>query len=673
MSAPDLQSLQSALEAAQAEVAVLRQQASMHEEVLGGLSHHVPGGLMVLDRLPDGRRFIPWASERLFSLFDIDPALRHDPEGLFMQVVARMHPDHVHKIRLWELEAEGGAKELAGDCLIILRNGQRRWIAVQLGVQHSHRGHRVWYGMLQDVTVRHELALRLAERDALLKSLSRNIPGVLYKINIPAQGEPQLQYISSLARHLYELGDDIDPYDWTLHYTRIHPEDLDYVKGLTRPDNIQLEHPIVYEYRVQLPSKGTRWLAGQAMAFREQNGMLAWYGYTADITDRKQYEQAVITASAAEQANRAKSEFLSRMSHELRTPLNAVLGFAQLLRMDTGGVFGPTQQQHVAQIEKAGNHLLSMLGDVLDLSRIEAGNLPLSLEPQEVRCVVDDAVDLLRELARQRNVNIDIADMPDGCHVQADRVRLRQVLVNLIGNAIKYNRADGTVRIDAHLDQGQVVVSVQDTGIGLTPQQQAHLFEPFNRLGAERSHVDGTGIGLVIVQRLIRLMQGHIDVHSLKGVGSTFRITLPAAVQPTFPAPEPVAAAPAPAARAATILYAEDNEINVILLQQVMTLRPQWTLLVGRDGQRALALARQHTPDLMLIDMHLGDMSGFDLADALDAEPSLQDVPRVALSADAMPDRIHAAKDRGFVAYITKPLDVSALLGCLDGILGQED
>ncbi|HYR25888.1 MAG TPA: ATP-binding protein, partial [Aquabacterium sp.] len=270
------------------------------------------------------------------------------------------------------------------------------------------------------------------------------------------------------------------------------------------------------------------------------------------------------------------------------------------------------------------------------------------------------------ELARRHRIHLDTGALSPHLHVQADRVRLRQVLVNLLGNAIKYNRPDGEVRVRSQAHGDEVLIEVSDTGIGLSPAQQAHLFEPFNRLGAERTGVEGTGIGLVIVRRLIELMHGRMDVTSAPGQGSTFRLTLPLAEQRPLPS-EHGAWLDLPAQpQSATILYAEDNEVNIMLVQQVLTLRPGWRLLVGTSGQRALELARRSPPDLMLIDMHLGDMTGFELADALDREPHLRNVPRVALSADAMPDRIHAARNRGFRAYLTKPLDVMALLRCLD-------
>lgn len=670
----ELDRLRTALALSQAREAELNAQLQRQEQLVQGLSRHVPGGLMMLDRLPDGHRHIPYASDGLFTLFDLDPALAQDPDALFQALVQRLHPDHRSMIQRWEVAAAAGAPVLSGDFQIVCANGEERWIAMQLGIQLNDDGHRIWYGMLQDVTVRQKMAQRLVERDVLLKSLGRNLPGVLFKVWVSPQGERQLQYVSAQVKQLYELPDSTQPGDWQRHYERIHPDDVAGVRQLMTGQGLDTSKPISYEYRVQLPSKGLRWLAGQVMPMPEADGSVSWYGYTSDVTEQKLYADAVISAEAAERANRAKSEFLSRMSHELRTPLNAVIGFAQLLQMDRSTEFGETQRGHVRLIEKAGQHLLAVLGDVLDLSRIEAGSLPLNITAQDSAHVVDDALHLVSDLAHRHRITLHTEGMVPHLAVRADRVRLRQVLVNLLVNAIKYNRPGGQVALSSWRDGGRIMLEVRDSGIGMDPTQLAHLFEPFNRLGAERTGIEGTGIGLVIVQRLVTLMQGQIEAHSVPGQGSCFRIWLPAASEtPADSVAMPLDDTPTTPSTdtpmTATILYAEDNEVNVLLVQEVIRMRPQWQLQVGRNGAQALALAQAQPPDLMLVDMHLGDMSGFDLADALDRDGRLRAVPRVALSADAMPDRIHAAEARGFKAYLTKPLDVMALLRCLDECL----
>ncbi len=520
---------------------------------------------------------------------------------------------------------------------------------------------------------------RLHAREGLLQSLSQHIPGVLFKGVVGEDGRFHLHYISQRAAELYELdASRPEALDWDSHYERIHPDDLPAVKRLSATVPTAAGKVARYEYRVLLPVKGLRWMAGQSVALREgPDGRTAWYGYVQDVTEQKLYAEALIAARTAEQASQAKNDFLSRMSHELRTPLNAVIGFAQLLEMDPSHVFTAEHRRRVRLIEQAGQHLLSILGDVLDLSRIEAGALPLLLEPQDVGSVVDEAQELVGSLARKAGVQLRPPEPSPPLTVQADRVRLRQVLVNLLSNAIKYNRQGGQVRLTvAPVPQDgkapEVAITVRDTGIGMSEAQRAQLFQPFNRLGVEQTGIEGTGIGLVIVDKLVRLMGGRLAVDSTVGQGTAVTLTLPVAERPVdADAPSPQDNTTAAPSRPATILYAEDHEVNIALVHQVVKLRPHWQLRVATNGQRALELARRQRPDLMLVDMHLGDMSGLALAQALDGDEATRDIPRVALSADAMPDRIQAARAHGFRAYLTKPLDVTALLRCLDEQLAQ--
>ncbi|MDE2401057.1 MAG: PAS domain S-box protein [Burkholderiales bacterium] len=413
---------------------------------------------------------------------------------------------------------------------------------------------------------------------------------------------------------------------------------------------------------------------------RDAQGLAQYFvALLEDISERRRFEEAMTSAKAAERASKAKTDFLSSMSHELRTPLNAMLGFAQLLRVDRNNPLNEAQKKKVAHIENAGAHLLAMLSDVLDLSRIEAGGLTLNLEALSVSGVLDEAVALVSNQASQTQLSLVHTPADDSLFIKADRVRLRQIMVNLLSNAIKYNRPGGRVMVEAQAVEASVVISVVDTGRGLSEEQQTHLFEPFNRLGAERTTVEGTGIGLVIVKRLVDLMHGRLEVSSQVDVGTRFQVWLPATRNPHA---EIEAAHSGMGGRTGprsgwgaldtlnpgrfTILYAEDNAVNVELVRQVLHMRPKWMLEVARCGAEAIEMARSMPPDLLLLDMHLGDMSGLDVSDALARDADTSDIPRVALSADAMPDQISAAQARGFLDYLTKPLDVARLLQLLD-------
>ena len=454
-----------------------------------------------------------------------------------------------------------------------------------------------------------------------------------------------------------------------------HPDDI--VASRAHLENVLggAQDGFSTEKRYVHPDGRIVWAAVNVVLLREDDGQpREFVAVIDDISERQRMQEAMNSARAAERASKAKTEFLSRMSHELRTPLNAMLGFAQLLRVDARHPLHEDQRSKVAHIERAGAHLLAMLTDVLDLSRIEAGSLPMSIEPLDIADVIDAALAMTSNQASDAGVQL-LATQPEaGLRVRADQLRLRQVLVNLLSNAIKYNRRAGQVMVESMGMGNEVVICVSDTGRGMDAQQIAHLFEPFNRLGAERTPIEGTGIGLVIVKRLVELMQGRIEVSSQPDAGTRFRVWLPrAALSPIPDSTESPARTRTNFGgldtgidATLTLLYAEDNAINVELLRQVMRMRPQWHLEVARDGHSAIATARAEPPDLLVLDMHLGDMNGLDVSDALMMDAHTALIPRVALSADVMPDQISEARQRGFIEYLTKPLDVSRLLNLLD-------
>ncbi len=381
-----------------------------------------------------------------------------------------------------------------------------------------------------------------------------------------------------------------------------------------------------------------------------------------DMTERNRARDDLIAAAAAERASVATNSFLSRMSHELRTPLNAVLGFAQLLRSEPGDALSDEQRHRAAQIEQAGAHLLTMIDRVLDLSRLNAGDATLVCEPVRVGPIIERTLVQLAADAEEAGVTLGYTPPPLALHAHADAARLQQVLLQLLSNAIKYNRRAGSVHVLCREERGDVGISVSDTGPGLTREQRTHLFEPFNRLGAERSVAKGAGMGLAIAHKVVTLMQGRIDVQTQPGAGAIFTVWLPSAQ----PRPQRSVAVPNAKPTPLSVLYAEDNELNVELMRQVLQLRPGCVLRIARNGAEAIAIARSDTPDLLLLDMHLGDMSGFDVVSELERDPVTARVPRIALSSDDQPEHMRAARTRGFFAYLTKPLDVATFLRCLD-------
>lgn len=543
------------------------------------------------------------------------------------------------------------------------------WFEVQ-SAPHFVGDHIVfWYIAFTDITDRKKHDAWLSQRNALLTALSHNLPGMIYVFRPGPDKGGRMDFVSEGVRDVFGASpQEALASPWVL-YNRVIPEDLNRFFQ-QRDEAVASSGRLHSEFRVKNAQGEIRWCSADSVSGLDADGNEVRCGYISDITEHKLYQEACMAAEAAERASRAKSEFLSRMSHELRTPLNAVIGFAQLLRMDKQAPLNEGQARKAELIERSGAHLLAVISDVLDLSRIEAGDMPISVEPVHVETAVQDVLAMVGDAAHLAQVELVPPLIEMVPPVMADRVRLRQVLVNLISNAVKYNRKGGTVRVRVWQDGPHVALQVSDTGMGLSPDQQAHLFEPFNRLGAERTSIDGTGIGLVIVQRLISLMGGTLSVSSQVGVGTTFTVVLQASDEDR-PSDHAPLVDVHDVSGAAKLLYVEDNDVNVTLVRQILALRPEWRLTVANSGAQALQAVLTERPDLLLLDMHLGDMTGFDLVDLLDADSATRGIPKVALSADAMPDRIHAAKERGFLAYITKPLNVAQLLQCLEEELSK--
>ena len=378
---------------------------------------------------------------------------------------------------------------------------------------------------------------------------------------------------------------------------------------------------------------------------------------------------------AAEQANLAKSEFLSSMSHELRSPLNAILGFAQLMETGTPAPT-PAQQDSLEQILQAGWYLLELINEILDLSLIESGRVSMSMEPIALGEVLADCLAMVEPMARKTGIQVRLEDTPTDLIVMADRTRLKQVVVNLLSNAIKYNRPGGTVTVEGVPCEGNTVrATVRDTGPGLAPGKLAQLFQPFNRLGQELGTKEGTGIGLVVSKRLVELMGGRIGALSTEGEGSAFWIELRAceALASADGMPAMPAAArplqPEPASPMRTVLCVEDNPSNLKLVAQLLARRPDLRLISAKDGRAGIELARSAGPDVILMDINLPGLSGLTALGILAGDPATARIPVVAVSANAMPRDIEKGLAAGFFRYLTKPIKLAEFERALDAAL----
>lgn len=589
-----------------------------------------------------------------------------------------IHPDDVS--RVWDRvqTAITSRRHFEITYRIRARDGHARWVS-ERGRGIFDKDGRLCFidGHVTDITARKIAELELHELNDRLEQL------VIERTAALEERERLLQRAQEIA-HLGHWSVNVQSGDlvWSdeiyrifghqprafspsqdFFYKHVHPDDIERVRQHER-ETFATGQVLSIDHRIVLPDGRIRWVHEEAVAENDEHGRpFRLTGTALDITERKQAEEALILArDLAERASNAKSEFLSRMSHELRTPMNAILGFAQLLERQLAG---QQQLDNVHEILRAARHLLDLINEVLDLSQIESGRMLIGEEAVEAGALVDSCLALVSAQAEAQGITLR-NDIGDACAVTADPQRLRQVMLNLLANAIKFNRPQGEVVVSCEpAGRDRLRILVRDSGFGIPAEVIPDIYKPFERPSSTPEAVPGAGIGLALSRLLVEAMRGTISVDSTPGAGSVFAVELPRAQLSLQGAGSPVPSG------ARKLLCIEDNPANLRLIHRILAARPLWTIIDASSAEFGIDLARSQLPDLVLMDIGLPGMDGYTALSRLRQDPETTAIPVIALSANAMPRDIEKGVAAGFDDCLTKPIDVQNFLSVLDKMLAN--
>jgi signal transduction histidine kinase/CHASE3 domain sensor protein/ActR/RegA family two-component response regulator len=638
--------------------------------------------VLIWELEPEGGRIRYQAGSDVLKTAKFPSELLPETTSGWLAVVHADDRDFV-RTQLDRVLADGSSLQI--EYRVVIGGGDIRWMAAKAQLHSEDNGRpRRLLGVIMDVTERKKAAEEIVRREQelavsreALQQQTRILRSILDSMGdgvVVADRQGQFLVFNPAAEQVLGVRAFAgEPHKWSEHYGLFLPDTLALYPTDQLPFSRAIRGEFVDGAEMLIRPAGSNegsWISVNARPLRESDGGInGAVMVMRDITASKCAAEAFkLAKQEAERANQAKSEFLSRMSHELRTPLNSILGFAQLLHM---AQLSGRPLECVEYILKSGKHLLGLIDEVLDISRIEAGRLALSPEPVLLSEAIHQAVDMVRPIADQFSVEL-LNRISPACqqHVTADRQRLQQVVLNVLSNAIKYNRPRGTVTVSSEIGQfGRVRLKVTDTGIGIAPEDQHRLFVPFERLSAGKTDVQGTGLGLALSKRLIESMDGSMGVESQLGSGSTFWVELPGVEAPTERIDREGTMANElvqPLDRSRTVLYVEDNMSNVRLMEHVLSYRPHVRLLTAMQGQMGIDLALEHIPDLIFLDLHLPDLTGDKVLLQLRSDQRTRNIPMVMISADATPGQISRLLEAGATDYLTKPLDVKKLLQILD-------